>query len=97
MAEGSEEEEGGEGGGEGAAAGPSAEALEEAMELLTSTPWDGDVEALRPAREQLAGLLRVTLPEAVAGRVRAAPKAVRRDENESYQSLLDDAARGGGY
>lgn len=74
------------------------EDYEQAMAILMMSPWDGDVEALREPRVQLAGLLHVELPQANPNAKRAAPKmVVRRDENESYQSLLDDAARGGGY
>jgi hypothetical protein len=119
---------GGGGGGGPAAAGaalapeagppgwalPGGEAgLEEALDLLLASPWDGPLDGAREARNALAALLRVEVraagrggggagggggaAAAAAAKKAAAAAAAARDDYLSYQSLLDDAARGGGY
>ncbi|EFJ45543.1 hypothetical protein VOLCADRAFT_94333 [Volvox carteri f. nagariensis] len=74
---------------------PSLEQVAEAAcDLLLLTSWEGDLDAAKAARDELAALVGVTVPkmkaQAAAGRV----AAVARDENASYQALLDDFARG---
>jgi len=85
--------------------------LEAAQDLLLSSPWDGPLDAARAARGQLAQLLRVEVRARVAGAGGAAADAgakraaagaaaagmAAKEDFLSYQSLLDDAARGGGY
>jgi hypothetical protein len=82
---------------------------EQALDLLLTTPWDGPLDGARQARNALAALLGLEVkarPAAAAqpgaGAAAAAAAGVAKlrvaaDENASYQSLLDDAARGGGY
>lgn len=66
--------------------------LDAAADVLLCTTWDGDIDATKVARDELAKMLRVQLPKmraaAAAGRAGA-----QRDENSSYQSLIDDFAR----
>lgn len=76
---------------------------EAALEVLLTTAWDGPLEGARAARNQLAGLLGlqvktrlVTTGKGAAGGGVAGWR-VADDENASYQALLNDAARGGGY
>ncbi|GBF90082.1 tubulin-folding cofactor D [Raphidocelis subcapitata] len=86
------------------------EGLEGAMDLLLASPWDGPLDGARAARGALAAALRVEVRARAAGAggadaaavaakraAAAAAAAEGRDEYLSYQSLLDDAARGGGY
>lgn len=77
--------------------------LEAALDVLLISAWDGPLEAVRASREELAEALHVEiktrrvakqLPDSLAGVCGGLVKSV---EQESYQSLLDDAARGGGY
>lgn len=80
----------------------AAEAHEQALDLLLSTPWDGPLEGARGARNALAALLGLEVRSRLVGAAGGvatgvAALRVRADENASYQSLLDDAARGGGY
>ncbi|GIL68790.1 hypothetical protein Vafri_22026 [Volvox africanus] len=75
---------------------PLEQVAEAACDLLLSSPWDGELEAAKAARDELAALVGVTVPKmkapaAATGRMAAA--AVQ-DENASYQALLDDFARG---
>lgn len=60
--------------------------------MLEAT-WDGDMDAVKEARAQLSQLLQVPIPAMKAPTAGAAKKVVR-DENASYQALLDDFARG---
>jgi hypothetical protein len=85
--------------------------LEAAQDVLLTSPWDGPLDEAKAARGRLAQLLRVEvrarpagagLNDAAAAAKRAAAAAAAaavaaRDQYTSYQSLLDDAARGGGY
>jgi len=77
-----------------------AEDLEAALDVLLISAWDGPLEQVRASREELAAALHVEIKTKKVSRVLpdagGAPgfKAV---DQESYQSLLDDAARGGGY
>jgi hypothetical protein len=86
----------------------SAQALEDAQDLLLATPWDAQLEEVYEARSALAALLGVQVRLRSAGRPASAGAAsttgagdarhvARAGEHASYQSLLDDAARGGGY
>lgn len=79
----------------------SAEDMESALDVLLISAWDGPLEQVRAAREELAGHLHIEIKtrrvvRASEGSAAMAPKASTA-EHESYQSLLDDAARGGGY
>ncbi|KAI8474637.1 MAG: armadillo-type protein [Monoraphidium minutum] len=100
---------GGGGGAEGWRLPGAGAGLEEAMDVLLTSRWDGPLDGARAARGRLAELLGVEVRARAAGaggadggggaaaRAAAAAAAGRRDEYLSYQSLLDDAARGGGY
>lgn len=80
-----------------------ADDLEGALDVLLVSAWDGPLDAVRASREQLADLLRVEIKTRRVQRVLApgdgakAMAAAAAGGGESYQSLLDDAARGGGY
>ncbi|GLC39358.1 hypothetical protein PLESTM_000887300 [Pleodorina starrii] len=74
---------------------PLETVAEAACDVLLMTSWDGDLEAAKTARDELAALVGVSVPKmkapaGAAGRQAAAA----RDENASYQALLDDFARG---
>jgi tubulin-specific chaperone D len=86
----------------GGFAAVGAEALESALDVLLTVPWDGPVDEARAGRDELAALLGIEVKTrrvaaGSAGGAKAVVVAPRWDENASYQSLLDDAARGGGY
>jgi hypothetical protein len=76
-----------------------AESLEAALDVLLMSAWDGPLDQVRVSREELAAALHVEIKtRRVAKAVPAAGAVgVQSAEQESYQSLLDDAARGGGY
>ncbi|KAF6263485.1 armadillo-type protein [Scenedesmus sp. NREL 46B-D3] len=79
-----------------------AEDLEAALDVLLISPWDGPIDQARAGREELAGHLQIDIrtrrvTKASEGKDAAAMLAPNTAEHESYQSLLDDAARGGGY
>ncbi|MEW5308920.1 MAG: hypothetical protein WDW38_000840 [Sanguina aurantia] len=68
--------------------------LDAAADVLLCTTWDGDIVAAKVARDELAGMLRVQLPKMRAAAVAGGGKAAgQKDENSSYQSLIDDFAR----
>ncbi|KAL6757954.1 armadillo-type protein [Haematococcus lacustris] len=69
-------------------------AAESAQELVLETTWDGTMEEAKSARDSLAQLLQVPLPVMKAPAATGVIKQKVRDENESYQALLDDFARG---
>ncbi len=73
----------------------SGEEAEAAQELLLGTPWDGDLDGARAARDALAAALHVPVPatRAAAPAGGAGGKKAVRDEYASYQALLDDFAR----
>ncbi|KAG2492086.1 hypothetical protein HYH03_009582 [Edaphochlamys debaryana] len=79
---------------------PPLEAVAEAAcDVLLGTCWDGDLDPAKAARDQLAALVGVTVPKmkAPAGAGPGGPGGAKgqvRDENASYQALLDDFARG---
>jgi hypothetical protein len=76
------------------------EDLEAALDVLLVSAWDGPLEQVRESREQLAAALHVEIKTRRLARVRAdagVPGTGSGIGQESYQSLLDDAARGGGY
>ncbi|KXZ49841.1 hypothetical protein GPECTOR_19g292 [Gonium pectorale] len=74
---------------------PLESVAEAACDQLLLTGWDGDLDAAKAARDQLAGLLGVEVPRMKAPAAGAVGKqAATRDENASYQALLDDFARG---
>jgi hypothetical protein len=81
----------------------SGEVIDQALDCLLASTWDGTLADAKTARNGLAALLEVEVKSVVVagGRVQAACAAgamvVGRDEHASYQSLLNDAARGGGY
>ncbi|GLI66672.1 hypothetical protein VaNZ11_010602, partial [Volvox africanus] len=75
---------------------PLEQVAEAACDLLLSSPWDGELDAAKAARDELAALVGVTVPKMKAPAVatgRMVAAAVQ-DENASYQALLDDFARG---
>jgi hypothetical protein len=79
-----------------------AEDLEAALDVLLISPWDGPLDQARAGRDELAGHLHIEIKtrrvaKASEGKSAAAELARNTAEHESYQSLLDDAARGGGY
>jgi hypothetical protein len=79
-----------------------ADDLEAALDVLLISPWDGPLDQARAGREELAGHLHIEMKtrrvaKASEGKGAAAELAPNAAEHESYQSLLDDAARGGGY
>jgi hypothetical protein len=79
-----------------------ADDLEAALDVLLISPWDGPLDQARAGREELAGHLQIEIKtrrvaKACEGKGAAAELAPSSAEHESYQSLLDDAARGGGY
>lgn len=80
-------------------AGLPADDLEAALDVLLVSAWDGPLEQVRANREELASLLQVEIKTRRVARVLPAAVAARTAavDQESYQSLLDDAARGGGY
>ena len=65
-----------------------------ACDLLLATAWDGDMEPAKAARDALAALVGVPVPKMKAPAASARAAAAPRDENASYQALLDDFARG---
>jgi hypothetical protein len=78
--------------------------LEAVLDTLLVTAWDGPVEEARAGRQQLADALGVEIKaKPVAGARRGPGGAAGAagygayTDNMNYQSLLDDAARGGGY
>lgn len=79
-----------------------ADDLEGALDVLLVSAWDGPLDDVRASREQLAALLHVEIKTRRVARVLAPgdggkAMAAAASGGESYQSLLDDAARGGGY
>lgn len=78
------------------------EDLEAALDVLLISAWDGPIEQVRAAREELAAHLHLEIKTRRIAKASedmsawAVPKQ-NTAEVESYQSLLDDAARGGGY
>ncbi len=89
----------------GGAAQAAAEAgnwAERAQEALEGGVWDGSADAAKAARDQLAQVMGVEVaaakkPPAGARLKAAAARPGARDENASYQSLIDDFARGFGF
>jgi hypothetical protein len=79
------------------------EDLEAALDALLISAWDGQLEQVRAARQELAALLHVEVKTRRVARVPAADAKAASDvgavvdQEGGYQSLLDDAARGGGY
>ncbi len=69
---------------------------EAVCDLLLVTAWDGDLEAAKAARDEIAALVGVAVPKMKAPAAGAGGRggAAGRDENASYQALLDDFARG---
>jgi hypothetical protein len=80
-----------------------AESLDAAMDCLLLSPWDGSLDDARTARDALASTLGVEVRSRRVQRTTPAPAtagtrlASCRPAVESYASLLEDAARGGGY
>ncbi len=78
---------------------PDADA---ALDLLSSTAWDGPLENVRPARSQLfkcfrlpePRLLKPGGPTAGQGGPGGDAEQGRQGEDVSYQSLIDRAVRG---
>lgn len=76
--------------------------LEAALDVLMASAWDGPLEQVRACREELAAAVHVEIKTRRVAKVLPAAGATptgpgRGGDQESYQSLLDDAARGGGY
>ncbi len=75
----------------------TSESYDQITDLLLVTPWDGSLDAARTARDQIAGLISVAVPATKAATGAAGARgaaAGRGDEYSSYQSLLNDTARG---
>lgn len=66
---------------------------ETASDLILATTWDGELDEARATRDKLAATLNITLPKMVTKTGGDANK-LNAAEKSSYQSLLDDAARG---
>lgn len=76
---------------------PAAD-MEAALDVLLLSAWDGPLEQVRASRQELAAALRVEIKTRRVARVLPnTPADGPGLVGESYQSLLDDAARGGGY
>lgn len=76
--------------------------LEAVLDVLMASAWDGPLQQVRVSREELAAALHVEIKTRRVAKVLPAGGANptglgRGGDQESYQSLLDDAARGGGY
>lgn len=69
---------------------------EAVCDMLLVTAWDGDLDAAKAARDEIAALVGVAVPKmkAPAAGTGGHGGAAGRDENASYQALLDDFARG---
>lgn len=66
---------------------------DEALDILTCTAWDGDLQEAKNQRSALAKLLGVSVPAAKKERpgafsAHADVKARKPDEMESYESLV---------
>lgn len=73
-------------------------APQEALQVLATCSWDGDVAAAKAARQRLYPLLGLHPPAAAAGKKCAAGRpaaaaAAKGGEGASYQMLIDTAAR----
>jgi hypothetical protein len=83
---------------EGVAAGSWAGRAQEALE---GAVWDGSVDVAKAARDQVAQVMGVEVAAAkkppAGAKLKAATRPGVRDENASYQSLIDDFARGFGF
>lgn len=82
--------------------------LDAALDVLLTAAWDGPLDTVRSSREELASRLHIDIKTRKVARVAHGRGTGGQGENvgvdtlptaeqESYQSLLDDAARGGGY
>ena len=70
-------------------------ALDDALQTLSETAWDGDAAAARAARNRLCAQLGVEVPQASGA---AQPARVHKFDaaaGEGYAALLVNAARGG--
>jgi hypothetical protein len=85
-----------------------AERLEGAMGILTDVRWDGEQEGALVARQELAAMLGWQVPRTLVVGRKAPASSTRASGtasmtageggiHSSYQTLLDDAARGMGY
>lgn len=76
-----------------------AQDLEAALDVLLISAWDGPLEQVRASREELAAALHIEIKTRRVAKVLPdiGIPGLKTVEQESYQSLLDDAARGGGY
>lgn len=73
-------------------------APQEALQVLATCSWDGDVAAAKAARQRLYPLLGLQPPAVAAGKKCAAGRpaaaaAAKGGEGASYQMLIDTAAR----
>ena len=80
------------------------EVIEHALDCLLVSTWDGTLGDAKASRNGLATLLGVEVKSVVVGAGRSQAdgaagvrKMAMDSESTSYQSLLNDAARGGGY
>ena len=75
--------------------------MEAALDVLLISAWDAPLEQVRASREELATALHLEIKTRRVARVLpgtgVAGLPAKANDQESYQSLLDDAARGGGY
>lgn len=74
-----------------------AEDLEAGLDVLLLSAWDGPLDEVRASREALATALNIVIRTRRLARPLSEADTSKAVGQESYQSLLDDAARGGGY
>lgn len=63
---------------------------DEVLDILTCTPWDGDIQRAKNARAKLGSLLHIQLPSAIkaGGDGGRGTQRSKVDEMESYENLV---------
>lgn len=71
--------------------------LEQAYDVLTEVAWDGPVEVVRPARNRLLDVFDLKAADSSEAssdlQQLVLSSSKRRDENASYQALIDTGSR----
>lgn len=71
--------------------------LEQAYDVLTEVAWDGPVEVVRPARNRLLDVFDLKAADSTEASTDlqqlVMSSSKRRDENASYQALIDTGSR----